>query len=402
MSTNIQRSLLLYNRSTCSKEEIAFMDMDKFWLYFWRIARFFFVALIIFVGFYLFIYLARYTYPFLIAIVIAFAINPLVNVLESRTRLPRAIAVLLSIIVILAIIIGAITLLIVELIAGTRYLSEKIPEHFTDLVNYIEDFFTSQLIPIYDRLTSLLNDLDPSQQQQIIKQIENIGETIAASGAAILEGLLRWLPDTITQLPNLATVLLFSLLGTFFISKDWYRWSKKVDEITPERVKNSGGNVFRGLQKALFGFMKAQLTLISITALIVLAGLLIMRVDYAVTIAIITGAVDLLPYLGTGLIFVPWIIYMFFTGNYFLTIGLSILYIIVIIQRQMMEPKVLSTNIDLDPLATLVSLFVGYQIFGFLGLIIGPVTLVIVKTLYQTGVLHEIWHFIMGPERTSK
>ncbi|MFC0522353.1 sporulation integral membrane protein YtvI [Pontibacillus salicampi] len=378
------------------------MDMDKFWLYFWRIARFFFVALIIFVGFYLFIYLARYTYPFLIAIVIAFAINPLVNVLESRTRLPRAIAVLLSIIVILAIIIGAITLLIVELIAGTRYLSEKIPEHFTDLVNYIEDFFTSQLIPIYDRLTSLLNDLDPSQQQQIIKQIENIGETIAASGAAILEGLLRWLPDTITQLPNLATVLLFSLLGTFFISKDWYRWSKKVDEITPERVKNSGGNVFRGLQKALFGFMKAQLTLISITALIVLAGLLIMRVDYAVTIAIITGAVDLLPYLGTGLIFVPWIIYMFFTGNYFLTIGLSILYIIVIIQRQMMEPKVLSTNIDLDPLATLVSLFVGYQIFGFLGLIIGPVTLVIVKTLYQTGVLHEIWHFIMGPERTSK
>ncbi|KGP71711.1 sporulation integral membrane protein YtvI [Pontibacillus yanchengensis] len=372
--------------------------MDQFWLNFWRIARFLYVACIIVFGLFIIIQFTQYTYPFLIAIAIAFIMNPLVNFLETKGKMPRALAVFLSILVILAIIIGVITLLIVELVNGTLYLSERIPEDFATLVSYFEDLIASQIIPIYERLTSMLNTLDPSHQKEIMKQIENVGGNIAASGANLLESILKWLPEKLSQIPDFATVLVFSLLGTFFISKDWYRWGNKIKTLTPDKVMSSSGNVFRGLQNALFGFMKAQFTLISITAIIVLIGLLILQVDYAITIAIITGAVDLLPYLGTGLIFVPWIIFMFFTGNYFHTIGLSILYIVVIIQRQMMEPKVLSTNIGLDPLATLISLFVGYQLFGFLGLIIGPVFLVIVKTLFQTGVLQEIWSFVMVPK----
>ena len=101
------------------------------------------------------------------------------------------------------------------------------------------------------------------------------------------------------------------------------------------------------------------------TTVIVLIGLLILRVPYAITIAIITGVVDLLPYLGTGAVFVPWVIYVFFTGDTAFAIGLLILYIVVIVQRQIMEPKVLSSNIGLDPLATLVALFVGFKLFGF-------------------------------------
>ena len=72
------------------------------------------------------------------------------------------------------------------------------------------------------------------------------------------------------------------------------------------------------MKKALLGFIKAQLTLISITLIIVLIGLLILRVEYAITIALITGIVDLLPYLGTGAVFVPWIIYEAVTGNIWL------------------------------------------------------------------------------------
>ncbi|MYL34143.1 sporulation integral membrane protein YtvI [Pontibacillus yanchengensis] len=372
--------------------------MDQFWLNFWRIARFLYVACIIVFGLFIIVQFTQYTYPFLIAIAIAFIMNPLVNILETKGRMPRPVAVFLSILVILGIIIGIITLLIVELVNGTLYLSERIPEDFATLVNYFEDLIASQIIPIYERLTSMLSTLDPNHQKEIMKQIENVGGNIAASGANLLESILKWLPEKLSQIPDFATVLVFSLLGTFFISKDWYRWGNKIKSLTPDKIMSSSGNVFRGLQNALFGFMKAQFTLISITAIIVLIGLLILQVDYAITIAIITGVVDLLPYLGTGLIFVPWIIFMFFTGNYFLTIGLSILYIVVIIQRQMMEPKVLSTNIGLDPLATLISLFVGYQLFSFLGLIIGPVFLVIVKTLFQTGVLQEIWNFIMVPK----
>lgn len=376
------------------------VDNSRFWLYFWRVVRLISVVAIIIISFLLFFYVAKYTYPFLIALGIAFLMNPFVNLLENRGKMPRPLAVFISITVILAGIIGIISLLVVELIDGTNYLANQLPQHFKSLVAYIENLIASQIIPFYERLTSIVKTLDPSQQQEILNQIKNVGANIADKGANILQGILKWIPKQLGKLPNLATVLIFSLLGTFFISKDWYRLGRKAKEFSPGKVIESSKSIFQGLQKALFGFMKAQFTLISITAITVLIGLLILRVDYAITIAVITGAVDLLPYLGTGFVFVPWIIYMFFTGNYFLTIGLSILYIVVIIQRQFLEPKVLSTNIGLDPLATLISLFVGYQMFSFLGLIIGPAFLVIINTLHQTGVFQEIWTFIMGRKST--
>ncbi len=372
------------------------MDMHHFWINFWRVSRFLLVAFTIIIGCITVYYTAQYTYPFLIAIGVAFLMNPLVNVLENKARMPRSLSVFISILLILAAIIGIIVLLVVELIDGFDSLANIIPGHFKDLVSYVQGVITAQVIPFYQRLTTIMNTLDPTQQEKVLDQIQSIGTTVAESGASWLKILLSSIPSQLSKLPNLATVLIFSLLGTFFISKDWYKLKSKLLQVAPEKLTESSGTVLKGLQKALFGFMKAQFTLISITALIVLAGLLILRVDYAVTVAMITGAVDLLPYLGTGIIFIPWIIYMFFTGNYFMTIGLSILYIVVIVQRQMMEPKILSTNIGLDPLATLIVLFVGFKMFSFLGLIIGPVTLVILNTLHRAGVFHDTWSYIMG------
>nr|WP_302328515.1 sporulation integral membrane protein YtvI [Salirhabdus salicampi] len=357
------------------------------------------IGVIVGAGF-LFIIVSKYTYPFIIALIIAFFMNPIVNWLEHKAKMPRTLAVFLTIILILAIIVTVVTILVVEIIGGTTYLAKKVPTYFEELVEYVQGIVASQVIPLYEKISSMLDKLDPGQKEQIMDQISNIGSDIATTGKEMLTGILTWIPQQIAGIPNFATVLIFSLLGTFFISKDWYKLVRLFKNFTPEKVVTSSGSVVKGLQGALFGFVKAQLTLITITGVIVLIGLLILRVEYAITIALLTAVVDLLPYLGTGLIFVPWILYLFFTGNYFLTIGLAVLYIIVIVQRQMMEPKILSTNIGLDPLATLIALFVGFKLFGFVGLIIGPVVLVILNTLYKTGIFHEIWEYIKGePKR---
>ncbi|MFD1019011.1 sporulation integral membrane protein YtvI [Thalassobacillus hwangdonensis] len=365
----------------------------------YRTMRLLLVAAAIFGGLFIVYFAAQYTYPFIIALIIAFFINPVVDMLEERVNMPRGLAVFLAILAILALIAGIITLLVVELANGASYLADEVPEHFKSLVNYIQVLISSTIVPFYERILSILSNLEPSQQQTIMDHVQNVGENIAQEGALVLQEILQKIPVLLKGLPNYVTILVFSLLGTFFISKDWYRLGDKVKSIAPQRILTSSMNILQGLKQALFGFVKAQLTLISITAVIVLIGLLVLRVDYAVTIAIITGAVDLMPYLGTGLIFVPWIIYMFFTGNYFLSIGLSVLYIIVVVQRQVMEPKVLSTNIGVDPLATLIALFVGFQLLGFLGLIVGPVTLVILNTIHRTGVAKEVWNYILQPDR---
>lgn len=367
-------------------------------VYIYRTVRFFFVIGVVLASFISIFYLSKVTYPFIIGLAIAFLINPLVNFLEKKSKMPRTLAVLLSLSFIFAIFAGLITLLVAELVSGAEYLADVVPNHLDKLIDYLEQYFAAQIIPFYNQLTGFFNTLGTGQQDTIINNIENVGKTVGTNVGQFVQNFFENIPNILSWFPNAATVLIFSLLATFFISKDWYRLSKLGGKLLPGRAMSSSKTVTEDLKKALFGFIKAQLTLISITTIIILIGLLVLRVDYAVTIALVTGLVDIIPYLGTGLIFVPWIIYEAIIGEMSLAIGLGVLYIIVLVQRQVMEPKVLSSNIGLDPLATLVALFVGFKLIGFLGLIVGPVTLVIISTLHRANVFRDLWGFIKGKE----
>lgn len=361
-----------------------------------QILRSLFIIAIVIGGLLAFYYLSTITYPFIIALIIAYMINPLVTLFEKKAKIPRYLSVFLVLILVFAVIAGLLTLLIAEIISGSNYLAANVPQHFEKLVVYLEQYFAGQIIPLYNQLANTFENLDPSQKETISTNIESFAANIISSGKDVLENILTSIPAAVGWIPNFATVIIFVLLATFFISKDWDSLRRRFSSLLPKKAKESGKTVFTDLRKALFGFIKAQATLISITTVIVLIGLLFLRVEYAITIALIIGVVDILPYLGTGLIFVPWIIYSFFTGDIAFTIGLLVLYIIVIVQRQIMEPKILSSSIGLDPLATLIALFVGYKLFGFLGLIIGPVVLVIGKTLHSANVFKDIWYYIVG------
>ncbi|WP_175990791.1 sporulation integral membrane protein YtvI [Bacillus sp. Marseille-Q1617] len=364
--------------------------------YVYRTIRFLIVIAIILLSLFALYYIWKLAYPFVIAVGIALLINPFVNWLETKGRLPRVWAVVVSLFLIVGMFAGLITLLIAEIVSGANYLSEVLPEHVRTLVTYAENFIVGQVIPFYHQIAGLFKNLDAGQQSTILENIETAGSKIAQSAGDFLQNFFQRLPQLISWIPNAASVLIFAALATFFISKDWYKLSAKAERIVPGKAMSSGRTVFMDLKKALFGFIRAQFTLISITAIIVLIGLIILRVDYAITIALVSGLVDILPYLGTGAVFVPWIAYEFITGNAGLGIGLSVLYLVVVVQRQIMEPKVLSSSIGLDPLATLVALFVGFKLIGFLGLIVGPVVLVILSTLRRAGVFEDTWKFIMG------
>ena len=373
-------------------------DMNFNLNFLYSFLRFLFVITVVIVGLIVAYYVTTVTYPFLIAILFAYLINPLVNTLQFKGKVPRALSVFLSLIIVIGFVAGLLTLPVAASISAANYLANVVPSHFENLVVYIEQMVTNQLLPFYYQLTNLFNNLDVGQQQTIVTNIESVGKTVATSVGEFIQTFLQKIPDILGWLPNAATVIIFSLLATFFISKDWDRFRHFGRKTLPAKARTSSKTIFTDLKRALFGFIKAQATLISITTVIVLIGLLVLRVDYAITIALLIGIVDILPYLGTGLVFVPWIIYSAFSGDIHLAIGLGVLYVIVLVQRQLMEPKILSSSIGLDPLATLVALFVGFKIVGFLGLIIGPVLLVIIKTLHSAGVFRDLWSFIAKSE----
>ncbi|MFW2947066.1 sporulation integral membrane protein YtvI [Bacillus velezensis] len=334
------------------------------------------------------------TYPFLIALILSSAIIPVVDWLDKLTGMPRSVNTVIVLVFFLLILLGAATFLVAEIISGTAYLAKTLPPHISAFMTYCEELFTSRIQPLYHELTVLFNGLETNQQASIVTHIQTLGDTAAKNAGLMLSHLLELVPKWIAFLPNTAAVFIFAMLATFFMTKDWHKLKALLYSILPERVSANAKAVSGELKKAMAGFIKAQAVLILFTMIIVFIGLFLLGIEHAATIAFFIGLVDLLPYLGAGSVFVPWIMYLAIAGQLPQAIGLGILYIVVLIQRQLTEPKILSRSIGLDPLATLIALFAGFKLFGILGLAAGPALLVFIQAFITTGALKEIWAYI--------
>ena len=360
------------------------------------IVRILIVALLLVLGWFVFYYVIWLTYPFLIALVISFLINPVVNFLEKIAKFPRQLAVLTSILFLFGLVGGVLTLIIIKLIDGFHYLSRLVPNQIEMISFHIQSYVNEHVFPLWVRGIGLIDDLDDTQRDAIENSIQQLGGQFASILGNAGQAIANSLSQFVGALPITLTVFVFVILSLYFISKDWNRLHMVVKGRIPNRTFEQIGQVYQDLKSKFLGFLKAQFILISMTAVLNFIGLLILDVEQPLTIALILGVVDVLPYLGTGIILIPWAIYSLVIGNYFLGFGLLILYALTITLRQLAEPKVLSASLGLNPLATLVSLFVGLQLFGVLGLFIGPVLLVLILSLHEANVFEGIWKFIKG------
>ncbi|WP_339309052.1 sporulation integral membrane protein YtvI [Paenibacillus sp. FSL k6-2145] len=335
-------------------------------------------------------------YPFAIAWIIAYAMNPLVKLLQHRARFPRWLAVTLSLILyfgaIAVVLSAAITRMVKEVISLTTSFDLHVDEIKDTFVRWTQN-------DTIQSLTAQINEFykeNPNYQETINSNISKTTETVGTAVTDLVTGFFNMILSLLTSLPNMGAVLIVVLLSTFFISKSWTRHGITVSGWVPSSIRKPISDIWTDLKKALFGYVRAQLIMISITALFVMIGLLILQVNSAFTIALMIGLVDLLPYLGVGLVMVPWAAYLFMNGDLYLGIGISIIYLILLIARQIIEPKVLASSVGLDPLATLVGMFVGLKLFGVLGLIIGPVSLVILDAFNRANVLRDLRTYIIN------
>ncbi|WP_449354587.1 sporulation integral membrane protein YtvI [Virgibacillus natechei] len=354
------------------------------------------ILLLTVIGLFLFYHFLRLTYPFLIAAMFAFLIHPMIRLLERHARLPRPIAVLTSILTLIGIVGGLVTILVKKTIDGILYLSDYIPSQIEQVSTNIQNYFNQYILPLWDQGIGLLDNIESSQRQALQEGIQLIGSNIAVSLGNLGEGIANGISSFIGALPITFTVIIFSLLGVYFISKDSKIYTAMYKNKLPWRFRKKVIHVCLDLKVKVFGFLKSQLILMVLTAIVSLIGLLILRVDQAFTIAVILGLIDLIPYFGPGLILIPWGIYSLFTGDIFLGVGLLILYASTITARQIAEPKVLSSSMKLNPMAILLSLFAGLQLFGLVGLVIGPIILVFFMALYDANVFDGLWRFIKG------
>ncbi|WP_100405090.1 sporulation integral membrane protein YtvI [Bacillus solitudinis] len=344
-------------------------------------------------------FLFSLAYPFLIGFVLAFLINPIVSFQERYFRFNRGFAVLICLFLLLILVSGFMTFLIAEIIAGSAYLASAIPIHLITMKESTEHLFFTRVFPFVEQLMALFATLDESQQDTVLSTVKSFTNQFTGTVSQTIQSILHGLSHFLLSLPNLATVFVFSLLSTFFISKDWNTLTALFRKLLPTSVATHIHTALLDMKQALFDYMKGQFLLISMTCFIVLVGFLFLDIKYPITTALIIAIVDLIPYLGTGFIFIPWIIYSFMSAQNHLATGIAILYCIVLIQRQLFEPRVLSASLGIAPLAMLVALFVGFQLFQFVGLLIGPAALIFLRTIYRTKVLEDIWAYIKNQKK---
>ena len=134
--------------------------------------------------------------------------------------------------------------------------------------------------------------------------------------------------------------------------------------------------------------MKAQVTLILISFIISLVGLYIMyfaglNVGFPFLIALGIGFVDALPILGSGTVMIPWAIISGFNGELTLGVSIIVLLITMSITRQLIEPKIVSGNIGIHPIFTIIAMYTGFKLIGVLGMFIGPILLIIFKNVFS-------------------
>ncbi len=346
------------------------------------IKNMFMIAIGIIVG-YLFIkYVAPLIAPFLLAVFLAFLIEPFVGFLQERARMPRALAVGTAMLTIFGGLGFLITLAVTRLIVELVLLSKYLPRYIYD----IESVILSWQESAGNYYFNLPTDVRQFISEKITGTSYNLDNVV--QNAQVLTGrLLNLLLQFVSAVPIWVVLVVIAGIATYFMSKDkriillyWIRslpapWGRKSVEVAKE------------IFQAVINYVRAQLILISITFLQTLAGLHLIDAPYVLLMALVIGVADLIPVLGPSSIYIPWIIWSFVVGDTAFAVKLLILFGIVIVVRQILETKIVSTTMGLHPLATMISMYVGLKLLGAQGVVAGPLFLITLKAFASTGLL---------------
>ncbi len=323
-------------------------------------------------------YVIAFLAPFLLAFVISAINEPMVCLLESKVRINRKTACIISLLFSVSIITAFGVLMLFKIYGELNKLRSNLPVYM-DQISYIITGYYSRINTFYN---SLPYQVQGSFKENLLVFLPKIEGLIAAIASSIL--------NSITSLPRLGIFVTVTLLSSYFISSDRTNIRNFIYRQIPNKSQKSFYNIKKGTLSSIFGYFRAQLIIMTVTFVISTIGFIIIDTEYAVLMGLITALADGIPILGSGIVMVPWILWSFITGNIRTGLGLSSIYLIAIIVRQIIEPKIVSHQTGLHPLVTLVSMYLGLMIFGVSGLFIGPIIMIFIKSLHSSGVL-TIW-----------
>ena len=295
----------------------------------------------------------------------------------KKTKLTRRTSSIIIFVIVLFIILGSLTWLIITLFSESSSLLQGLNDYVGKAHQIFDNFMKS-----FDFDKIHLSD-------EILGVIQNSTGDILNNASNWVRNLLTGLINIVTSLPSIAICIGITVLALYFICVDKIYILDQIEHHLPKLWVKKIGIHLRDLIKTLGGYLKAEATLILVSFIISLLGLYILKicgfnVQYPLLMALFIGFVDALPILGSGTVMVPWAIICGLNGDLKLGIAIIVLLVIMSIIRQLLEPKLVSKNIGVHPIFTLIAMYTGFKIIGIIGLLVGPIVLIIVKNIFAS------------------
>ncbi len=318
------------------------------------------------------LYLGRLFLPFVIGWILALIATPFVGWLEKRFRIVRKLGSAITVIAVLALIVFVIYLTGSKLVAEASGFIQNFPSLYEEMDAGFKQISAS-LDGVFARLPANVQEV---WNGMIAEMSLVMGELVAR----ISDPTVTAVGNFAKNVPSYLIGIIVAILSAYFFTvqrEEVIAWVKKV---SPPSVTKRMTMVTDNLKYAVGGYFKAQFKIMGVIFLILWVAFMLIGVDYAVLVALLIAFLDFFPFLGTGTALLPWALYEFLVADYKMAIILLVIYGVSQLTHQLIQPKMLSTSMNMNPLVTLLLLYLGYKIASVFGMILAvPVGLILIN-----------------------
>lgn len=350
-----------------------------------------FIYTVICIGlFYVFIkYCLGVLAPFIIAFILAYALQRPIKWAKKKLHLKsHGIISFLLVLLVVCVVFGVLSIAVLVLFNELKDFASYLTTQFSsidDLIVTLENYAMGVIVRLPESLRGTVGDY-------VTNAFDSLGKGQAELDLSMLSAPLSGAWSVVKSLPSTILSVVVAVVSCFFMASDYDKVKELVLGFFSESKRKSIVKTKRTATKAIAKLLKAYVTIMAITFAEMFLGLFLLKLigvydgSYIAIISFVTCIIDIIPVLGTGTVLIPWAVYNLIFGNFGMGIGLLVIYAVITVIRQVVEPKLVANQAGLPAIVTIMAMFLGVRIFGAFGIILLPFTVIILKLLYDEGV----------------
>lgn len=333
------------------------------------------------VGIFLLIYglpkLLGFFWPFVVSWIVALLAHPLCNFFEKKLNVSRkwgsALVVALSICFVAGVII------LFGYLIGSQAMdwAVNLPHLYQEAIDRLSGFGGRSLqnhLSVIPKVDEIMHKLIASASSGLSSIVSNIGSYGVQHAGTMVKSFTNGLIGIIVM-----------LLSSYLLICDKDKITQGYEKIMPDYIKENVSIFCNNTLGVLVSYCMVQMKLMVVIWAILWAGFFILKIQYSLLFAFLIALLDVLPFLGTGTALIPWAIYMGMTGRGVVCVGFLVLYVICLVLKQALQPKMMGDRMELNSLVTLILMYAGLKLKGITGLIFALIFGIFFTNLYKRG-----------------